>query len=665
MARKKKTDSMIKAVPLPESGTNMKDTWNPAELNEETKTKDTWNPAVINEEFKRFDSWNPAELNSYLTNKYNLEAVHDADIDNDTAHFVTLEPSTIQEIDYDIDQETGTSSQAILQSATMPVPGNNSPYVYRPNPTDSTGRNFCYQTELIGGSVVWNQLVKNGNFADTSEWATTNGTRSVANNVLTFTPSAQYGNVRQDRSDILQKGHIYMYSFDYKTEANSSYVAKIGNAGYSLLSMTLPTASNFTRVNKIGEIALTTSYAINSIFIIQCISNSDFTSIDVKNVNVIDITAELGTTIANYIYNLEQNTSGSGVAWFRKYFPEVYYAYSAPTIQSTKVSGKKVVGFNQFAGNSTESNQYIGHYYIDPTNNYSKSANNSYNCFRIPVLPNTAYYICRSTHTNMSTDSIVRFISSDFSLISGSSSAYGTSGGIYNTPSNCAYIEVQLGTSASYDLNINLHWDGERDGEYEPYKSTTYDLSGSHLVKRNYEYRAYASGDESLPDTITDGTNTVTKRTTPITETVTNPTLYGIWKLDANNNLYFDGDTVEDIPNVQVIETGGTQEYVDAEVEAETRDVSIPAGGQEYYLNNITVVTVPDPPETLTSASISIDNEGIVTIMDTSGEEPETYTTSIDMPDTLMGENYLTVIPGNLTGVKYTRIQPKIRRTKK
>ena len=74
------------------------------------------------------------------------------------------------------------------------------------------------------------------------------------------------------------------------------------------------------------------------------------------------------------------------------------------------------------------------------------------------------------------------------------------------------------------------------------------------------------------------------------------------------------------------------------------------------------MVEVPDPPETLTEATISIDNEGIVTITDTSGEEPATYTTSITMPDTLQGDNYMVVTPGTLTGVKYTRIQPKIRR---
>ena len=116
---------------------------------------------------------------------------------------------------------------------------------------------------------------------------------------------------------------------------------------------------------------------------------------------------------------------------------------------------------------------------------------------------------------------------------------------------------------------------------------------------------------------------------------------------------------------LSTIEQGGTEEFIDYGIQESDRDVSIPISASEFYFENATVVEVPDPPETLTSATVSIDNEGNVTITDTSGEEPETYTTSITMPDTLLGDNYMVVTPGIITGVKYTRIQPKIRRTKK
>ena len=58
------------------------------------------------------------------------------------------------------------------------------------------------------------------------------------------------------------------------------------------------------------------------------------------------------------------------------------------------------------------------------------------------------------------------------------------------------------------DANNNLYCDGD-----------VYTSDGT--ITRNFEYRAYQSGDESLTDAITDGTNTVVKLTTATTETST------------------------------------------------------------------------------------------------------------------------------------------------
>lgn len=49
---------------------------------------------------------------------------------------------------------------------------------------------------------------------------------------------------------------------------------------------------------------------------------------EVSNVMVFDITQMFGSTVADYIYNLEQTTAGDGVAWFRNLFPKNYYSYN-------------------------------------------------------------------------------------------------------------------------------------------------------------------------------------------------------------------------------------------------------------------------------------------------------------------------------------------------
>lgn len=78
-------------------------------------------------------------------------------------------------------------------------------------------------------------------------------------------------------------------------------------------------------------------------------------------------------------------------------------------------------------------------------------------------------------------------------------------------------------------------------------------------VPRNFEYRAYQSGDESLADAITDGTHTVVKLATPTTESATPYTS----PID--------------------VEAGGTEEFVD------NRTVPIPVGNETYYASEYEV----------------------------------------------------------------------------
>ena len=50
-----------------------------------------------------------------------------------------------------------------------------------------------------------------------------------------------------------------------------------------------------------------------------------------------DLTQMFGSTIADYIYSLEQANAGAGVAYFRSLFPKPYYDYNAGELLS--VSG--------------------------------------------------------------------------------------------------------------------------------------------------------------------------------------------------------------------------------------------------------------------------------------------------------------------------------------
>ena len=70
---------------------------------------------------------------------------------------------------------------------------------------------------------------------------------------------------------------------------------------------------------------------------------------------VFDVTQMLGSTIADYIYSLEQATAGAGVAWFRKYFPNDYYDYNPGELMHvTDLQSHDMVGFNLWDGNPGE-----------------------------------------------------------------------------------------------------------------------------------------------------------------------------------------------------------------------------------------------------------------------------------------------------------------------
>ena len=216
---------------------------------------------------------------------------------------------------------------------------------------------------------------------------------------------------------------------------------------------------------------------------------------------VIDLTLFWNSTIADYIYSLEQAHAGDGVSYFRSLFSADYYSYNAHELMSVKTSGKKITGFNQWdeeweVGDISESNGQ---------NANSSTAIRSKNYIR--VIPNATYFVKVGSVTNLLLRA--RFYDANKNFIGtyaegGSSVPYG---GTFVVPSNACYMrfcpQTSYGTTYNNDICINISKTSgsPKNGDYEPYTSTTYPLS--------------------------------------------NIDLRGVYKLDANNNLYCDGDIYE------------------------------------------------------------------------------------------------------------------------
>lgn len=385
------------------------------------------------------------------------------------------------------DVEIANQKSCKVFVSNKPFVNDKVPYLFR----KSAGGDRVYE-KLIGGTIAWNQLVQNGNFADTSGWGSLNGTMSVSNNILTITrpsgSSASNEGVYHTGMKYVS-GHKYIAMCDMKASAtltNYKYFS-IANTQFEMQGGSLSTSWNkFYAVASLASV-------VNAYFNVVVGNLSSYTSelvLDIKNCMLIDLTQMFGTTIADYIYSLEQATAGAGVAWFRQMFPNDYYAYDSGSLQSVNVASKKVVGFNQWdeEWETGSLNDATGQPIVSTLTIRSKNY--------IRILPNTTYFI------QAPLAGVACFYDSNKTFISSQTIS---SASTWTTPSNAMWMKFRMagsyGATYNNDICINIS-NPAKNGTYEPYEEHTYTFDSD-------------------------------------------VTLRGIPKLDANNKLYYDGDVYE------------------------------------------------------------------------------------------------------------------------
>ena len=382
----------------------------------------------------------------------------------------------------------------------------NKPYLFRSTGGSSDVGNRAYLDKIVGGTVVWNQLVQNGDFATDGYWS------SYTDEYATYTRENKTGkivvnSVPKDAVQVMMQnydnnseaylpeavvGHKYLFSADVKVSESISMKAYNSNNGS--LANKLCSANEWTTIIGINEAARKTMY--------MCILPSYLDDIKVgltfyaKNAFNIDLTKMFGSTIADYIYSLEQATAGAGVSWFKKLFPKDYYPYNTGELLSVEgLQSHDTVGFNQFDKNS----MVVEGVYIDDANGAEESRAAAVSTDFIQVIPNATYFI----NTGQTTGGWGAWYDANKNYISGIT-GYANVDPTYKVktaPSNAHYMRLTIRYNSNGNpdtLCINLS-NPSRNGEYEPYTKHSYPL------------------DSSL-------------------------TLRGIPKLDASNNLYYDGD---------------------------------------------------------------------------------------------------------------------------
>lgn len=356
------------------------------------------------------------------------------------------------------------------------------PYIFRKS-GGSADIGSIEEDTIIGGSVVWNQLVAFINHV--YEHSDLNVISNAKENTLTIDGTT---------SEIINLDLDGIFWQSITMADTRKYLAKLipisgTTDGEFLINLTGSSSNNPTEGGVIinGNPGQANNHWIS-------IKPGTYTNYKVR-VNIFDITLMFGFTIANLIYNKEKSTAGKGIAWLKSmgFFVKDYYPFDAGTFKSVEsLISHDTIGFNQW-----DEEWELGIYNI--TTGEKESSSGQIRCKNgIPVIPNATYYLkvpYSSTLTNFCRGLLY---DADDNFV-GTIPNFNSNGILYTVPNNVHYIRffvtVIYGTTYKNDICINLS--GPRNGEYEAYTKHSYPLDSS-LVLRGAPVTVYSNGSNNL-----------------------------------------------------------------------------------------------------------------------------------------------------------------------
>lgn len=400
-------------------------------------------------------------------------------------------------------------AKGILGNETV-LSTDNIPFVSKP-----MGAGKYQRKKFVGCSYVWNQLVENGDFSDgTTGWSNANSTISVTDNVLTITATADKRFMEVcavSTAMSFTQGHKMFYSFWIRSSKATVVKAKIGEV--TVYNAT-PTADTWVKSAGIFETTDGTKAFYTGF---EGLANVGDT-LDVKEVFITDLTQLFGSTaIADYIYNLETATAGAGVAKLKElgFFTEDYYAYDAGSIQSVDIKEYSVLGggANIFGGKAMIKNALSVHgeniavNETDDTIFFSANTGSGKTIISFDkyALPNTQYTFM-FTYSNYVNSTNMTLVYTD-----------GTTKNVPKVPDSEYESGKHVTTVFTSDENKTISY---LRGIWNSGNTTLYADESGIFAKGTTEFEPYHVS------------------TYPLTPTE----LRGVPMIDANNNIYCDGD---------------------------------------------------------------------------------------------------------------------------
>lgn len=389
--------------------------------------------------------------------------------------------------------------------------------------------------EIVGGSVVWNQLIPKNN-------------KSFSNST---TDTLNYLNLRLRRYNSPYTP-LKTWEITQASKLSAIFTSDTSFSGVSLVHV-----GSLTNINAFVDNNFNI-WANHKYMVSFNVTGADVTTVggfSYTDFNIIDLTTVFGTTIADYIYSLEQATAGSGIAWLKSYgyLTEDYYGYTANKIESVSVA-------RHITRDSNDS--VIGSYAINPITLRG-----------IPKLnaSNQLYY---DGDRYEASGRVTR----KYGVVDLGTLTWSYSNSRFNTTTAISDIKTSATDYSSFIIC----------DKYEASQTpiTTQDKDKTIATYNGYIYvKDSAYTNAATLKTAMSGVMLVYELATPTTES-TSP-------FEAN----------------QIVDANGTEEYIDAGVEAGTRDVAIPVGHETKYYNGKAYVK---PLTAGTSDTVSMADMGIM-----------------------------------------------------
>lgn len=311
--------------------------------------------------------------------------------------------------------------------------------------------------ELTGGTLAWNQLIRDGHFASgTSYWyrgtndaeSQQNTTISAAGGILTVTHNnAGAHGYKWGLSQVLAvpmvPGHKYYVGYDVRVSDPMQVGALLGTQPTN--AKIVPEVNEWFAYRNIVECPVATALTFLCFTMYERYGQPvpAGATREYRNMQMMDLTVMFGPVIADRLFNMEHSSggSGTGTGWFHKLFPKDYYEYNAGELLSVNAGKHITVGFNAY----------------DPDSGTAK------------LLGGNQYQISGS-YTALS-----------YEDVNGNPETVTPDGSGLFTPAENGVLTVTGGNDS--DTCVHLVWSGYRNGEYEAFEKHEYPMDAGLTLR--------------------------------------------------------------------------------------------------------------------------------------------------------------------------------------